>query len=189
MFHCLLRPLQFDSWWRLSHLSSPLFSFTVSSIPLKTSRTMTLMILISAETLKTLQNVLKKHRDTDWIQKERKKRMFNRDNYQFMKIKLNKKHFLQSLDSDNIKVNIYYIRQKFIRYTCMIWILMIWPDWADKRKILWPSMFKKLTYSCSAAELQQKKNDVVFLLNLWDLSGKEVEKDKEEINQLILIRF
>ena len=33
-----------------------------------------------------------------------------------MKIDLNEKQFLQSLNSNNIKINIYYIKQKFIKY-------------------------------------------------------------------------
>ena len=150
---------------------------------------MTPTISVSTKTLETLQNVLKRCKNTDWIWKKKEKRMLSRDNYQLIEIELNKKHFLQLLNSDNIKTNIYYIRQKFIRYACMIWILMIWPDWADKRKILWPLMFKELAYNCPAAELQQKENDVVLSLNLWDLSGKEVKEDEKKINQLILTRF
>ena len=37
-----------------------------------------------------------------------------------MKIDLNEKQFLQPLNSDNIKINIYYIKQKFIRYAYII---------------------------------------------------------------------
>ena len=154
MSHCLLRPLQLNSWQRPSHLSSPLPPFTAPSIPLRTSRTMASTISVSAKTLETLQDVLKRCRDINQIQKEREKRTFNKDDHQFIKIELNKKHFLQSLNFNNIKINIYYIRQKFIRYACIIWILMIWLNWVDKRKILWSLIFRELIYSHSAAELQ-----------------------------------
>jgi len=43
--------------------------------------------------------------------------MLNEKDYQLMKVDLNNTQFLQSLNADNIKANIYYIRQKFIRYT------------------------------------------------------------------------
>ena len=44
--------------------------------------------------------------------------MLSREDYQLMEVNLDNKQFLQLLDADNTKANIYYIRQKFIRYTC-----------------------------------------------------------------------
>ncbi len=43
--------------------------------------------------------------------------MLNEKDYQLMKVDLNNTQFLQSLNADNIKTSIYYIKQKFIRYT------------------------------------------------------------------------
>ncbi len=42
--------------------------------------------------------------------------MLSGEDYQYMEVDLNEKQFLQPLDSENTKANIYYIRQKFIRY-------------------------------------------------------------------------
>jgi len=84
---------------------------------------MTPTILIRAEeTLKAMENVLKRRRDTSRILKEKEKQMLSGEDYQHMEVDLNKKQFLQPLDSDNTKANIYYIRQKFIRYTRPTWI-------------------------------------------------------------------
>lgn len=75
------------------------------------------MIPIRAEeTLKAIENILKRRRDTDRILKEREKGMLSWEDYQRMEADLNEKQFLQPLDSDNTKANVYYIRQKFIRY-------------------------------------------------------------------------
>jgi hypothetical protein len=74
------------------------------------------------ETLKAIENVLKRRRDTSRILKEKEKQMLSGEDYQYMEVDLNKKQFLQPLDSDNTKANIYYIRQKFIRYTRPTWI-------------------------------------------------------------------
>jgi hypothetical protein len=69
------------------------------------------------ETLKAIENVLKRHRNTSRILKEKEKQMLSGEDYQHMEVDLNQKQLLQPLDSDNTKANIYYIRQKFIRYT------------------------------------------------------------------------
>jgi hypothetical protein len=50
--------------------------------------------------------------------------MLSRDDYRLMEVNLNNKQFLQPLDADNIKASIYYIRQKFIRYTCKTLVLI-----------------------------------------------------------------
>jgi len=63
--------------------------------------------------LKAIETVLKQCRDTDRILKEREE-MLNGEDYRLIEVDLNKKQFLQPLDSDNTKANIYYIRQKFI---------------------------------------------------------------------------
>jgi hypothetical protein len=81
------------------------------------------MIPIRAEeTLKTIENVLKRRRDTSRILKKKEKQMLSGEDYQRMEVDLNKKQFLQPLDSDNTKANVYYIRQKFIRYARATWI-------------------------------------------------------------------
>lgn len=59
---------------------------------------------------------LKRGGDTRRILKEKEKQMLSREDYQHMEVVLNKKQFLQPPYSDNTKANIYYIRQKFIRY-------------------------------------------------------------------------
>ena len=71
----------------------------------------------SQDTIKTLQNVLKRRINTNRILKEREKKMLSREDYQLIEVDLNNKQFLQPLDADNTKASIYYIRQKFIRYT------------------------------------------------------------------------
>jgi hypothetical protein len=48
--------------------------------------------------------------------------MLAEKDYQRIKVDLKKKQFLQPLDSDNTKANIYYIRQKFIKYARPTWI-------------------------------------------------------------------
>ena len=76
------------------------------------------IIQVPAEdTLKTLQNVLKRRIDTNRIIKEREKKMLSGEDYQMMEVVLNNKQFLQPVDADTTKASIYYIRQKFIRYT------------------------------------------------------------------------
>ena len=44
--------------------------------------------------------------------------MLSGEDYRLMEVDLNNKQFLQPLDADNTKASIYYIRQKFMRYTC-----------------------------------------------------------------------
>jgi hypothetical protein len=70
------------------------------------------------DTIKALQNVLKQHINTNRIIKEKEKKMFSREDYQIIEVVLNNKQFLQLLDTDNTKASIFYIRQKFIKYTC-----------------------------------------------------------------------
>jgi hypothetical protein len=43
--------------------------------------------------------------------------MLSGEDYQVMEVDLNNKQFLQPLDADNTKASIYYIGQKFIRYS------------------------------------------------------------------------
>lgn len=75
------------------------------------------VIRIPAEdTLKTLQNVLKKRVDAKRILKEKEKIMMKGEDYQLMRADLNNTHFLQPMDADNTKASIHYIRQKFSRY-------------------------------------------------------------------------
>jgi hypothetical protein len=68
----------------------------------------------SQDTIKALQNVLKRRINTNGI-KEREKKMLGGEDYQMMEVVLNNKQFLQPLDADNTKASIYYIRQKFIK--------------------------------------------------------------------------
>jgi hypothetical protein len=72
----------------------------------------------SQDTIKALQNILKRRIDTNRIIKEREKKMLSGEDYQIMEVVLNNKQFLQPLDADNTKASIYYIRQKFIKYAC-----------------------------------------------------------------------
>jgi hypothetical protein len=72
----------------------------------------------AAHTFNTLENVLKKRTVANRILKEREKKMLSGDDYQRMEVGLDNKPFLQPLDSKNTKASIYYIRQKFIKYTC-----------------------------------------------------------------------
>ena len=77
------------------------------------------MIQIPAEdTLRTVQHVLKKRANTNRILKEREKKMLSGKDYRLLEVGLNKKQHAQSVDSDNTKASIYYIRQKFTRYAC-----------------------------------------------------------------------
>src|SRR5436189_7646 len=60
------------------------------------------LIQIPAEdTLKTLQNVLKRRVDSNRILKEREKMMLSGEDYRRMRVDLNNTQFLQPLDSDN----------------------------------------------------------------------------------------
>jgi hypothetical protein len=72
----------------------------------------------SQDTIKALQNVLKRRIDTNRIIKESEKKMLSGEDYQMMEVVLNNKQFLQPLDADNTKASIYYIRQKFMKYAC-----------------------------------------------------------------------
>jgi hypothetical protein len=79
--------------------------------------TMAPIIQIPAEdTLKTLQNVLRRRNDNNKILKERKKKILSGEDYRLLRVDLNNTQFLQPLDAENTKASIYYIRQKFIRY-------------------------------------------------------------------------
>jgi hypothetical protein len=70
-----------------------------------------------AYTFNILKNILKKRTDANRILKEREKQMLSGEDYQRMEVGLDNKPFLQPLDSDNTKASIYYIRQKFMKYT------------------------------------------------------------------------
>jgi hypothetical protein len=72
----------------------------------------------SQDTIKALQNVLKRRINTNRIIKEREKKMLSGEDYQMMEVVLNNKQFLQPLDANNTKASIHYIRQKFMRYAC-----------------------------------------------------------------------
>jgi hypothetical protein len=72
--------------------------------------------ILAEDTLKTLQNVLKRRIDNNKILKEREKKMLSGEDYQILRVDLNNKQFLQPLDAENTKASIHYIRQKFTRY-------------------------------------------------------------------------
>ena len=75
-------------------------------------------IQVPAEhTLKALQNVFKKHTDVNRILKEREKKVLDGEGYRYIKADLNNEKFLQPVNAEDTKANIYYIRQKFTRYT------------------------------------------------------------------------
>ena len=71
--------------------------------------------LPAQDAISTLQNVLKRRMEASRIQKEREKEMLSGEDYQLMRVDLNKTHFLPPVGADNTKASIYYIRQKFIR--------------------------------------------------------------------------
>jgi hypothetical protein len=70
----------------------------------------------AVDTLKVLQNAVKRRLDAKRILKEREKNMLNAEDFRLLEVNLDGKPHLQPLDSDNTKASIYYIRQKFIRY-------------------------------------------------------------------------
>lgn len=53
------------------------------------------------------------------------------EDYNRMEVDLNNKPFLQPVDAEDTKASIYYIRQKWIKYACETWTLVIWLHWAD----------------------------------------------------------
>jgi hypothetical protein len=79
----------------------------------------------TAHTFNFLQNVLKKRTNANRILKEREKHILSGEGYQRMEVGLDNKPFLQPLDSDNTKASIYYVRQKFMKYTRKTRILTI----------------------------------------------------------------
>jgi hypothetical protein len=79
----------------------------------------------AARTFNILENILKKRTDANRILKEREKRMLSVKDYQRMEVGLDNKPFLQPLDSENTKANIYYTRQKFMKYARKTWISVI----------------------------------------------------------------
>jgi hypothetical protein len=46
--------------------------------------------------------------------------MLSKEDYQIIEVVLNNKQFLQLLNANNTKASIYYIRQKFMKYTCYL---------------------------------------------------------------------
>jgi hypothetical protein len=68
------------------------------------------------DTLKTLQHVLKKRADATRVLKEREKKALRGEDYRRMEVTYDNKGSLKPADSDDTKANIYYIRQKFMRY-------------------------------------------------------------------------
>ena len=77
------------------------------------------------DTLKTLQNVLKRRIDNNKILKEREKKILSGEDYRLLRVDLNNRQFLQPLDAENTKASIYYIRQKFIRYLQDLCIFLV----------------------------------------------------------------
>ena len=51
--------------------------------------------------------------------------MPNREDYNQIEANLNKKPFLQPVNAKNTKANIYYVKQKWIKYAPKTWILVI----------------------------------------------------------------
>ena len=69
------------------------------------------------ETFKVLQNAVTRRLNANRILKEREKKVPSGEDYRLLEVSLDSKPRLQPKDSDNTKASIYYIRQKFIRYT------------------------------------------------------------------------
>jgi len=70
------------------------------------------------------QNVLKQQKDTFRVLKNRK--VLDGKDYRRMEKEYDRKSFLQPLDADNTKANIYFTRRKFIRY---VWQTEIFEDY------------------------------------------------------------
>lgn len=69
----------------------------------------------ATDTLKTLQNVVKRRLDANRILKEREKKAPSGEDYRLLEVNLDSKSYLRPEDSENTKASIYYIRQKFVR--------------------------------------------------------------------------
>ena len=65
-----------------------------------------------ARTFNILENILKKHVDANQILKQRKKQMLSGEDYNRIKVDLNNKLFLQPVDAEDTKANIFYFKQK-----------------------------------------------------------------------------
>ncbi len=68
--------------------------------------------ILAADTLKTLQKLVKRRGDANRILKERQKKVLSGEDYRLFEDNLGDKPHLQPEDSDNTKASIYYIRQK-----------------------------------------------------------------------------
>lgn len=78
-----------------------------------------------ARTFNVLENVLKKRTHANRVLKEREKQMPNGEDYDQMEANLDNKPFLQPVDAEDTKANIYYVRQKWMKYAPKTWILVI----------------------------------------------------------------
>jgi hypothetical protein len=67
--------------------------------------------ILAEDTLKTIQNALKKHIDTNGILEEREKKL-SREDYRLIEVDLNSKPFLARIDAGNTKASVYYVRPK-----------------------------------------------------------------------------
>jgi hypothetical protein len=94
------------------------------------------MQIPAADTLKVLQNAVKRRLDAKRILKEREKKVLSGEDYRLLEVNLDSKPHLQPQDSDNSKASIYYIRQKLIRYICNTELFHICSGVANKWQIL-----------------------------------------------------
>jgi hypothetical protein len=69
------------------------------------------------DALDNLTSVVKRRIEGNRVLKEREKTKLTCEDYRQMRTDLNKQQFILPLDSDNTKASIYYIKQKFIRYS------------------------------------------------------------------------
>jgi hypothetical protein len=69
------------------------------------------------DTLDALTSIVKRRIKGSRVLKEKEKTKLTCEDYRQMRTDLNKQQFILPLDSNNTKASIYYIKQKFIRYS------------------------------------------------------------------------
>ena len=69
------------------------------------------------DALDALTSVVKRRIEGNRVLKEKEKTKLTSEDYRQMRTNLNKQQFILPIDSKNTKASIYYIKQKFIRYS------------------------------------------------------------------------
>jgi hypothetical protein len=73
--------------------------------------------LPALDALDALTSIVKRRIEGSRVLKEKEKTKLTCEDYRQMRTDLNKQQFILPVDSDNTKASIYYIKQKFIRYS------------------------------------------------------------------------